>query len=60
MTPGQNGNFLNHIPSDDFSTIEKVKGVRRNRVFLSYKKRHLPFFTPRTISELLKPFDKTT
>lgn len=59
MTPEQNGNFRNHIPSDDFSTIEKVKGVE-NQNFLSEKKTSFTFFTPRTIRELLKPFDKTT
>lgn len=59
MTPGQIGNFRNHILSDDFSTIEKVKGVE-NQNFLSEKKTSFTFFTPMTIRELLKPFDKTT
>lgn len=42
-----------------FLLSKKLKEFE-NQVFLSEKKTSFTFFTPRTIRELLKPFDETT
>lgn len=55
MTPEQNGNFRNHIPSDDFSTIEKVKGVWKSGFFVWKKNRHLPFY-PKDYQRIIETF----